>query len=115
MLNLAQGETAILQMLIKDAPLENTVYISAKTGQGLSVLISKIEEILLDGKRRITYRIPNGEAGALNMLYKYATVEDVQYGAEYIEAIALADAKARGMMKKYAIDDTPEPSEDDWD
>ena len=99
----------------KSAPLENTVYISAKTGQGLSVLISKIEEILQDGKRRITYRIPNGEAGALSTLYKYATVEDVEYGAEYIEAVALADAKARGLMKKYAIDDIPETSEDDWD
>ena len=34
------------------APLENTVYISAKTGQGLSVLISKIEEILQSRKRK---------------------------------------------------------------
>ncbi len=98
----------------KAAPLENTVYISAKTGQGLDILTAKIESILLDGKRRITYRIPNGEAGALNMLYKYATVESVDYGAEYIEAVALADSKARGIMKKYAIDDIPDSEEDEY-
>ncbi|MBO7249803.1 MAG: GTPase HflX [Clostridia bacterium] len=97
----------------KSAPLENTIYISAKTGQGLDMLISRIESILLDGKRRITYRIPNAEAGALSTLYKYATVEDVSYGAEYIEAVALADSKARGIMKKYAIDDIPDSDEDE--
>ena len=97
----------------KAAPIENTVYISAKTGQGLDILISRIESILLDGKRRITYRIPNAEAGALSTLYKYATVEDVSYGAEYIEAVALADSKARGIMKKYAIDDIPDSDEDE--
>ena len=97
----------------KAAPIENTVYISAKTGQGLDMLISRIESILLDGKRRITYRIPNAEAGALSTLYKYATVEDVSYGAEYIEAVALADSKARGIMKKYAIDDIPDSDEDE--
>ena len=70
--------------------------------------------MVLDGKRRVTYLIPNSEAGALNVLYKNATVETVDYGAEGITVVALADAKARGMMKKYALDDTPEPKED-WE
>lgn len=98
----------------QSSELDNIVYISALTGQGLDTLISKLEAIVTDGKRRVTYFIPNSDAGALNTLYRVATVEDVQYGAEGITALALADAKARGMMRRYAVDDEPEPSED-WE
>ena len=95
---------------------ENVVYISAKTGQGMNLLVSKIEELVLNGKKRITYRIPNSEAGALNTLYRLANVEDVEYGHEYITVTALADAKARGIMRKYAVDDEIEKNdEDDWE
>ena len=105
---------AELREIGKSAEDENIVYISALTGQGMDSLISKLEAIVTDGKRRVTYFIPNAEAGALNTLYRVATVEDVQYGADGITAVALADAKARGMMKKYATDDIPEPLED-WE
>ncbi len=87
----------------KEAP-ENTVYISALTGQGCEQMIEKLECLVLDGKRRVTYLIPNSDAGALNTLYKYATVESVDYGADGITVIALADSRARGMMKKYSND-----------
>lgn len=95
---------------------ENVVYISAKTGQGMNLLVAKIEELVLNGKKRITYHIPNSDAGALNTLYRLANVEDVEYGHEYIKVTALADAKARGIMRKYAVDDEIEKKdEDDWD
>ena len=45
--------------------------------------------------------IPNRDAGALNTLYRVANVESVEYGAETITVVALADAKARGMMRQY--------------
>ena len=93
---------------------QNAVYISALSGQGMDMLIAKLEAMVTDGKRRVTYFIPNSDGGALNTLYRVATVEDVQYGAEGMTVIALADAKARGMMKKYALDDEPEPKED-WE
>ena len=96
------------------AQIDNVAYISALTGQGMDVLISKLEAIVTDGKRRVTYFIPNSDAGALNTLYRVATVENVEYGADGITALALADAKARGMMKKYALDDVVE-KEEDWE
>ena len=96
------------------AEADNFVYISALTGQGVDGLISKLEAIVTDGKRRVTYFIPNNDGGALNTLYRVATVESVDYGADGMTVIALADAKARGQMKKYAIDDMPEPKED-WE
>ena len=98
------------------AAKENVVYISAKTGQGMNLLVSKIEELVLNGKKRVTYRIPNSDAGALNTLYRLANVENVEYGHEYITVTALADAKARGIMRKYAVDDDIEKNdEDEWD
>ena len=96
-----------------EASADNQVFISALTGQGIDTLVAKLEAIVTEGKRRITYFIPNSEAGALNTLYRVATVEDVDYGAEGITAVALADAKARGMMKKYATDDVPDVSDED--
>ena len=96
----------------RDAPAENIVYISALTGQGTELLINRIEALVSEGKRRITYLIPNSDGGALNTLYKYATVESVDYGADGMTVVALADSRARGMMKKYAIDDIEEIPED---
>ena len=92
---------------------ERNVYISATTGQGIDTLISKLEALVTDGKRRVTYFIPNSDGGALNTLYRVATVESVDYGAEGMTVIALADQKARGMLRKYALDD-PEEKED-WE
>ena len=89
------------------------VYISAATGQGVEMLISKLDALVTDGKRRITYFIPNSDGGALNTLYRIATVENVDYGAEGVTVLALVDAKARGMMRKYALDDPIE--KEDWE
>ena len=97
----------------RESAEENMVFISARTGQGVEQMIARLESIVSAGKRRVTYRIPNTDGGALNTLYRYATVEEVDYGAEYMTVVALADSQARGMMRRYAQDD-PEPKED-WE
>lgn len=94
---------------------ENTVYISALTGQGCEQLVEKLEGFILEGKRRVTYLIPNSDGGALNTLYKNATVESVDYGAEGMTVVALADARVRGMMRKYAVDDVSDSADEDFD
>ena len=95
----------------REAPDDHMVFISAKTGQGVEQMIEKLTTIVSEGKRRVTYRIPNAEGGALNTLYRYATVESVEYGDEYMTVVALADSQARGMLRRFATDD-PEPQED---
>ena len=92
---------------------ERYVYISATTGQGIDILISKLEALVTDGKRRVTYFIPNSDGGALNTLYRVATVESVDYGADGMTVVALADQKARGMLRKYVLDDPIE--KEDWE
>ena len=62
--------------------------ISAKGGEGIDTLLEKIEEIIHQGKSKVTFVIPNSEQGALNILYKNATVESVDYGYEGVTVVA---------------------------
>lgn len=80
---------------------KNVIYISALTGQGCEELAQLLEGVIHEGKRTITFKIPNSEMGAMNTLYKNATVEDVEYGDEYVLVTATVDSKTHGMMKKY--------------
>lgn len=80
---------------------ENSVCISAVTGDGIDDFLSLLEKTALAGKTRVTFRIPNSEQGAMNILYKNATVEDVEYGADAVTVVATVDAKTRGMLRKY--------------
>ncbi len=96
-----RGVAELADMGVGRAPDENAVYVSALTGQGMEMLVSKIEELVSRSKRPVTFTIPNSEAGALNILYKNATVQSVEYTDTAIVAIALADAKTVGMLRKY--------------
>lgn len=99
------GVSASLPSYISDGKDPNRVVcaISAKSGEGIGTLLDKIEEIIHAGKSRVTFVIPNSEQGALNVLYKNATVESVEYGYEGVTVVATVDQKVRGMLKKYDV------------
>ena len=86
---------------IAECERDNVVYISAKTGEGVDGLVKRLEELVQAGKKRLVFTIPNAEQGALNILYKNAAVEDVEYGATAVKVTAVVDAKVRGMLGKY--------------
>ncbi|MBQ9806121.1 MAG: GTPase HflX [Clostridia bacterium] len=77
------------------------VAVSAKTGQGIDLLTQALQEILQDGKRTVVFHIPNNEGGALNTLYREATVEDVEYGANEMLVTAVVDARVHGMLRRF--------------
>ena len=85
--------------------------ISAKSGEGVDTLLEKIETIIHAGKSRVTFVIPNSEQGALNILYKNANVESVDYGYEGVTVVAVVDQKVRGMLKKYDVNKLSEVEE----
>ena len=89
---------------------QQVVHISAKTGEGCNAFAEKLQNIVNGGKQSVVFRIPNAEQGAMNILYRDATVEDVDYGAEYVTVKATVDKKTRGMLKKY---DTMLPKEEE--
>lgn len=79
------------------------VCVSALTGQGVDEMVAMLEAIVREGKVLVTFRFSNSEAGALSSLYRMAAVESVEYGDEYITAVAVADAKTRGVLAAYEL------------
>jgi len=84
---------------------DSVVYISATTGQGVDLLLGKIEDMLHDGHSRVTFRIPNEKQGLLSVLYRDATVETVEYGDEAAVVTAIVDGKTYGRLREYDISD----------
>jgi GTP-binding protein HflX len=82
---------------------QNVVHISALTGKGCDTLAELLQKMIHGDKCSVTFKIPNAEQGALNRLYKDATVEDVDYGAEFVTVKAIVDSKTRGMLRKYDV------------
>lgn len=92
---------------------ENVLYISAATGQGVELMLTRIEEMLHRDSRRATFRIPNSKQNLLALLYRNATVESVEYGADSVLATATVDARTYGQMRDFDVDKS-EVSEDEW-
>lgn len=90
-----------LPMLPPDTDNSHTVYISALTGVGIDDLLAEIEKTVHNGKRSTVFKFPNSKIGALNTLYRNATVNDVEYGDEYVTVTAITDEKVRGILKEY--------------
>ena len=91
---------------------EGTVNISAKTGEGLSELLGLIDKTLDKGSRKVTLHIPYDKGNLLDVLYRDAKVESVEYG-ETIDVVAVCNPRAIGQVKPY-IEGWVEPKED-WE
>ena len=92
---------------------EHVAYISAATGQGIDMMMEKVEEMLHEGKRRVTFLIPNDKQGLLNKLYQNATVENIEYGAEGATVTAIVDAKTYGPLRAYDVQPPREENDDE--
>ena len=80
---------------------EGAVYISAATGQGVDLMLDRIEQLLHSNARRVVFRIPNDKQNLLALLYRDATVEAVEYGAEAATVTAVTDEKTYGRLQAY--------------
>ena len=89
---------------------EDIVSISAKTGQGLDELLDMIGKRLDTGAHRVVLHLPYDQGGALDMLYRDARVEQVEYG-ETIEVTAVLTPILLGRMKDYIVDGWKPPKE----
>ena len=79
---------------------EDTVSISAKTGEGVPELLACIDKKLDKGTRRVTLHLPYDKAGLLDGLYREAKVESVEYTAS-IDVVAVCPPKVLGQVKDY--------------
>lgn len=91
---------------------EDTVAISARTGEGLSELLSAIEKRLNGGTDRVVLHIPYDKGGILDSLYREAGVEQVEY-TQTIDVTAVCTRKTIGRLKDY-VEGYEQPKED-WE
>ncbi|MCI9679273.1 MAG: GTPase HflX [Oscillospiraceae bacterium] len=88
---------------------EDEVNISAKSGEGLPELLRAIDRTLDRGTRRVALHLPYDKGNLLDVLYREARVESVEY-AETIDVTAVCNPKAIGLVKPY-IEGWVEPKE----
>ncbi|MGN0968878.1 MAG: GTPase HflX [Oscillospiraceae bacterium] len=89
---------------------ENIVSISARTGEGLDDLLAMIGSRVDTGKRRVVLHLPYDKGGVLDMLYRDAKVEGVEY-AETIEVTAVCTPKTLGRLEEYIVEGWTHPKE----
>ena len=87
----------------KSNEVENVVYISAVTGEGIDRLLNKIEEVLSKQKSSVSFLFPLNDQSTINNLYKNSKVLDIEYRADSVAVKAVVDNKTKGMYKKYLI------------
>ncbi|CDC68017.1 MULTISPECIES: GTPase HflX [environmental samples] len=79
---------------------EDICAISAKTGEGVDRLLEMIDQRLDKGTRRVTIRLPYDKGGLLDMLYREAKVESVDYG-ETINVVAVCGPRTLGQVEPF--------------
>ncbi|MBP3320883.1 MAG: GTPase HflX [Clostridia bacterium] len=77
------------------------VQISALTGQGIPLLLEKIEEMVSGGKKTVKALLPSSAMGLLARLYEEANVKSVDYTPEGAEVVAVVDDRLYGKLKPY--------------
>ena len=79
---------------------ENIVSISARTGEGTAELLAAIGRRLDKGSRRVTLHLPYDKGGVLDMLYREAKVEKVEY-SETIDVTAVCTPRTLGQVREW--------------
>lgn len=83
---------------------EDIVSVSARTGEGLDQLLAMLRARLDEGAHRVLLHIPYDKGSVLDMLYREAKVESVEYG-DAIEVTAICTPKILGQVSRYRWDD----------
>ena len=79
---------------------EDICLISARTGAGIPRLLEMIDKRLDKGTRRVVLHLPYNKGGLLDMLYREAKVESVEY-SETIDVTAVCGPKTLGQVKPF--------------
>ncbi|WP_312612072.1 GTPase HflX [Oscillibacter sp.] len=80
---------------------EDMITISAKTGAGIEELLHLIDLRLDKGARRVVIHLPYDKGGMLDMLYREAKVEQVEY-TDTIDVTAVCAPRVLGQLAPFA-------------
>jgi len=92
---------------------EDVVSISARTGEGLDTLLDKLRARLDKGTVRVELALPYDQGGLVDMLYREAKVEKVEYAGS-IEVTALCPPKVLGRVREYVVGGW-QPEKEPWE
>lgn len=79
------------------------VFISARTGMGISSLIDAVADTAPGKKSECKMLIPYSEGGVLSILHENEKVLSEEYTADGTEVVVLLDDAARGRLSEYMI------------
>ncbi len=87
-----------------EANFQNTVAVSATTGENLQLLLSKIEEMLVSYVVRVDVIIPIDRMDLVNLAHKEGMVKEIEYRNTNIHMIAMVPSRTAGRIYKADID-----------
>jgi len=82
---------------------DDTVIISAKTGQGIDSMLKKIEESLSSSKKKVTLHLPYDKAGIAETIHREGVVTDTRYLEDFIELDAVVNPVLYTKVKNYIV------------
>lgn len=80
---------------------ENTVCISALTGEGTAELLGRIREVLGKENRHVVLRLPYDKAGLFDLLRREASILSSEYGEDGIRVEAVVKPALWGKVRDY--------------
>ena len=82
---------------------EQSVFLSAVTGEGIDALVSRLEALAAAGKRTCEFFFPSDKLGLIAALYAGANVCSVEYGNDGAHVLAVCDKKTAGQLSAYLV------------
>ncbi len=90
---------------------DNTVCMSAKSGEGSELLISAMQRLLSADQREYILKIPYRDAGVVDLLKRSAIVKSIDYNDESIIISAVVTPEICGKIRCYISDSESAGSE----
>jgi GTP-binding protein HflX len=83
---------------------EDTVYISAATGEGIEQLLSRLLAIVRQEKRKVRLCFPYTDQGRVSAVYNYGIVENLSYEDNGVVMDVILDNRGIGLFRQYLED-----------
>ena len=93
----------LLDSSIETVNTDDTVFLSGVSMEGISSLLSLIEDTIHRFKKKYHLLIPYSDQSALSALYNHYTVSNVEYEDRGIAVDVILDDRGRGAYGKYIV------------
>jgi GTP-binding protein HflX len=91
---------------------ENTVCLSARTGEGTEELLQRIRAVLGKENRRVVLRLPYDKAGLFDLLRREASILNSEYGEDGIRVEAVVKPALWGKVRDYIAEEKTDDEND---